>query len=90
MYFYILNHKKNTMLKEGDKAPYFKGIDQHGNKVSLTDYKGKKGVLRTTFILNEEGRIEKVFTKVNAQNHARQIILAFENHVQMNTHFIVL
>jgi thioredoxin-dependent peroxiredoxin len=32
-------------LKEGDKAPAFTGKDQDGNKVSLTDYKGKKVVL---------------------------------------------
>src|SRR3954452_852039 len=29
-------------LKEGDKAPAFKGVDQNGNKISLADYKGKK------------------------------------------------
>ena len=32
-------------LKEGDKAPAFKGVDQNGSKVSLTDLKGKKVVL---------------------------------------------
>ena len=32
-------------LKEGDKAPVFKGIDQNENKISLADYKGKKVVL---------------------------------------------
>jgi len=32
-------------LKEGDKAPVFSGKDQNGNKVSLTDYKGKKLIL---------------------------------------------
>jgi peroxiredoxin Q/BCP len=32
-------------LKEGDKAPALKGVDQNGNKVSLTDFKGKKVVL---------------------------------------------
>lgn len=32
-------------LKEGGKAPAFAGIDQNGNKVSLSDYKGKKLVL---------------------------------------------
>ena len=29
-------------LKEGDKAPAFNGKDQNGNKVSLSDFKGKK------------------------------------------------
>jgi peroxiredoxin Q/BCP len=32
-------------LKEGDKAPAFKGKDQNGKIVSLADYKGKKLVL---------------------------------------------
>jgi peroxiredoxin Q/BCP len=32
------------------------------------------GVLRTTYIINEEGVIEKVFTKVNTKDHARQIL----------------
>ncbi len=34
-----------THLTEGTKAPAFKGKDQNGNAVSLTDYKGKKVVL---------------------------------------------
>ena len=32
-------------LKEGHKAPAFSGTDQHGNKISLADYKGKKVAL---------------------------------------------
>ena len=32
-------------LQEGDKAPNFKGKDQNGNIVKLSDYKGKKLVL---------------------------------------------
>lgn len=32
-------------LKEGDKAPAFSGIDQDGNKISLSAYIGKKVVL---------------------------------------------
>ncbi|WP_255156665.1 thioredoxin-dependent thiol peroxidase [Ferruginibacter sp. HRS2-29] len=32
-------------LKEGFKAPVFKGKDQDGNTISLADYKGKKVVL---------------------------------------------
>lgn len=34
-----------TSLTEGTKAPAFSGIDQDGNKHSLSDYKGKKLVL---------------------------------------------
>ncbi|MCI1785587.1 MAG: thioredoxin-dependent thiol peroxidase [Bacteroidales bacterium] len=33
------------MLKTGDMAPAFKGIDQNGNQISLDDFKGKKLVL---------------------------------------------
>jgi len=32
-------------LKVGDKAPAFKGVDQNGNVISLSDFKGKKVVL---------------------------------------------
>lgn len=32
-------------LKEGSKAPVFKGEDQNGNTVSLADFKGRKVVL---------------------------------------------
>jgi thioredoxin-dependent peroxiredoxin len=32
-------------LKEGSKAPLFKGIDQNGNEVKLGDFTGKKIVL---------------------------------------------
>lgn len=146
-------------LKEGDKAPYFEGINQNGEKISLNDYQGKKlilyfypkdntsgctaeacnlndnyarltaegyevlgispdpaashlkfiaknnlsfnliadtekkiletygvwaeksmygrkymGVLRTTFILDEQGIIRRIITKVDTKNHVKQII----------------
>jgi thioredoxin-dependent peroxiredoxin len=34
-----------TTLTEGSKAPGFKALDQDGNTVSLSDFKGKKVVL---------------------------------------------
>lgn len=34
-----------TTLKPGDKAPEFNSVDQDGNSISLTDYRGKKLVL---------------------------------------------
>lgn len=37
--------KHLTKLKEGQKAPVFKGRDQDGNSISLADLKGKKVVL---------------------------------------------
>ena len=34
-----------AVIKEGAKAPQFKGVDQLGNTVSIADFKGKKLVL---------------------------------------------
>ena len=36
------------------------------------------GVLRTTFVIDAEGRIERIFTKVDTKNHYRQILDAYE------------
>lgn len=33
------------LLKVGDKAPDFKGVEQNGNTIALKDFKGKKLVL---------------------------------------------
>ena len=148
-----------TPLKEGDKAPFFKGLNQDDTEISLNDFKGKKvilyfypkdntsgctaeacnlnenydtltnqgyevigvspdsiashqkfiakynlafhliadteknilqaygvwaeksmygrkymGVLRTTFVINEEGIIEKVITRVNNKDATAQIL----------------
>jgi peroxiredoxin Q/BCP len=38
-------NKVKIMLKKGDKAPEFNGIDQDGKEVTLNDFKGKKLVL---------------------------------------------
>jgi len=150
------------MLEEGDKAPLFKGKDQTGNMVSLSDFKGKKvllffypeddtptcteevcnlrdnfsllkkkgftilgvspddvkshlkfkekfqlpftliadpdrkiieaygvwgpknmfghkymGVLRQTYLIDEHGKIEKIFRKVRSKNHTDQILKSF-------------
>ena len=147
-----------TQLVEGAKAPDFKGINQNGETISLTGFKGKKlilyfypkddtpgctaeacnlndnyeywiskgyeivgvspdsesshkkfigkfglkfnliadtekkilqdygvwgekmnygksymGVIRTTFVINEEGTIEKIFAKVDTKEHTNQI-----------------
>ncbi len=34
-----------TSIAAGDKSPKFSGIDQDGNKIQLSDYKGKKLIL---------------------------------------------
>lgn len=148
-----------AILKEGDKAPEFKGLNQDGKEIKLSDFKGSKlilyfypkdntsgctaeacnlnenydelnkhgyrvvgvspdsaashlkfiakhslgfdliadtekeilnnygvwaeksmygrkymGVVRTTFIINEDGSIEKIFNKVKTKEHAQQIL----------------
>lgn len=150
-----------THLKVGDKAPNFKGLNEKGETVSLSDFKGKKlilffypkdntpgctaeacnlrdnyealkkqgfallgvspdsakkhqnfikkfdlpfpliadteqeflkaygvwgekqmfgkkymGVIRTTFVIDEQGKIEKIIEKVDTENHASQILEA--------------
>ncbi len=152
-----------ALLKKGDKAPDFAGVDQNGNQKKLSDYKGKKvvlyfypkdntpgctaeacnlrdnyseltsmgfevigvspdnekshtnfvgkynlpftlladtdmeilkaygawgekkmygktyeGVLRTTYVIDEEGTIFKVFPKVNTRDHTKQILQELE------------
>lgn len=36
--------------------------------------KTKEGVLRTTFVIDETGKIDKVFTKVQTKDHSEQIL----------------
>lgn len=157
--FYLSNSESMTHLKAGDPAPSFTGVDENGQPVSLSDFKGKKlvlffypkadtpgctaeacslrdhfadlrdqgyallgvspdsekaqkkfrekyefpfplladkektvlqaygvwgqkkfmgrdviGVLRTTFVIDENGLIERVIDKVETKNHAAQIL----------------
>jgi len=46
-------------LQVGDKAPVFKGIDQDGNTISLSQFKGKKVVLYFYPKDNTEGCIKE-------------------------------
>ncbi|MBX2929831.1 MAG: thioredoxin-dependent thiol peroxidase [Saprospiraceae bacterium] len=65
--FSLLADTDKTVLKAfgawGPKALYGKLFD---------------GVNRSTFVIDEEGRIAKVFTKVKTGDHAKQILEAFE------------
>lgn len=36
------------------------------------------GIFRTTFVIGPDGRIEKVFTKVDSKNHTEQILKSFK------------
>jgi peroxiredoxin len=35
------------------------------------------GVLRKTFLIDEQGRIKKIFDKVNVSEHADEVLKAF-------------
>ena len=56
--------------------------DKDKRIIGLYDVWGEKnlygkismGILRTTFIISEDGMIEKIFTKVDTKNHTRQIL----------------
>jgi len=41
----VANKKYMTKLNIGDKAPCFNGLDQNGNSIQLTDFKGSKLIL---------------------------------------------
>jgi cytochrome oxidase Cu insertion factor (SCO1/SenC/PrrC family) len=41
----VLSERGGIMLKEGSRAPDFTVLDDHGNKVSLSNYRGKKAVV---------------------------------------------
>ena len=42
--------------------------------------KSYEGVLRTTYVINEKGMIEKVIAKVNTKDHAKQILTELEQN----------
>ena len=86
-----------TTLVKGDKAPEFIGIDQNGNSVRLSDFKGQKVVLFfypkastpgcTTEACNLEDNIER-FNKenyqvigVSADSQKRQLNFATKNNL---------
>lgn len=60
-----------TLLADTDK----KVIEDYGVWGEKSMY-GKKymGIIRTTFVINEKGKIEKIFDKVDTKNHSEQIL----------------
>jgi peroxiredoxin Q/BCP len=77
------SHEK---FKEKMKIPYHLASDIN-NVVSkkygtygLKKFMGKEymGVNRTTFLVDEDGRIVRIFSKVKPQGHSTQVLEAFE------------
>ncbi len=80
------SHEK---FKEKMKIPYHLASDIN-NEVSkkygtygLKKFMGKEymGVNRTTFLVDEDGRIVRIFSKVKPQGHSTQVLEAFEIEV---------
>ena len=63
-----------TLLADTDKSV----CEAFGVWVEKSMY-GRKymGVARTTFVIDAEGRIEKIIDKVDTKNHYRQILAAY-------------
>lgn len=53
-------------------------VEKYGVWVEKSMY-GKKymGIQRTTFLIDEAGKIAKIFSKVDLENHADEVLEAF-------------
>ena len=62
-----------TLLTDPDHA-IANAYESYGEKTFM----GRKflGVLRQTFVIDEEGKIEKIFRKVKAADHGKEILAA--------------
>ena len=80
------SHEK---FKEKMKIPYHLASDINNvvtkkyGTYGLKKFMGKEymGVNRTTFLVDEDGRIVRIFSKVKPQGHSTQVLEAFENKV---------
>lgn len=64
-----------SLIADEDKA-VIKAFGVWGPKKFMG--KEYEGVHRTTFVINEDGIIEKVFTKVKTKDHTQQILQSYE------------
>lgn len=65
-------HKLNFALLSD---PDFKAIEAYGAR-RMKSFLGKSflGIVRTTYLIDREGRIQKVWNKLNARGHAAQVL----------------
>lgn len=79
-------------LQEGDKAPEFSGIDQDGNSISSTDYKGKKWIVffypkaSTPGCTNEVCNLRDNYQELKKQGYALLGVSADSEKRQKNFH----
>ncbi|MBN2521718.1 MAG: thioredoxin-dependent thiol peroxidase [Bacteroidales bacterium] len=69
--FISINGLKFNLIADTDKT-ILKAYGAWGMKKMYG--KEYEGVLRTTYIIDENGRIEHVFTRVDTKNHTQQIL----------------
>jgi peroxiredoxin Q/BCP len=65
-----------TLLADTDHA-IADAYESYGEKKFMG--KTYNGVFRKTFLIDEEGKIKKIFDKVNVEAHADEVMEAFEN-----------
>ncbi len=78
------SHKKFTAKY---KLPFTLLADKDHTIADAYDTYGEKkfmgrtylGVKRTTFLIDEKGKIKKIFDKVNPEEHAREVLDAFKD-----------
>lgn len=73
---FCAKHELNFTLLSDPEHTACEAYGVWGEKVMY----GRKymGVIRTTFVIDAEGRIEKIFDKVDTKNHYRQILDAYK------------
>ena len=76
------DEKSHNKFSKKFKLPFTLIPDTEKEIIKNYDVWGKKkfmgrtfdGVVRTTFVIDEQGKIEKIFYKVDTENHAEQIL----------------
>lgn len=80
------NEKSHQKFIKKNDLPFSLIADTDKQVVNAYGVWGKKkfmgkeynGTHRTTFVIDENGKIEKVFSKVKSKDHANQILAAYE------------
>jgi thioredoxin-dependent peroxiredoxin len=82
------NEKSHAKFKSKYALPFSLIADPDASIIKAYGAWGEKnmygksymGVLRTTYVIDEQMKIMKVFTKVDTQNHTQQILTELETH----------
>jgi peroxiredoxin Q/BCP len=79
------SQKKHRNFIDKYTLPYHLIADEDRKVIDAYDVWGPKkfmgieydGIMRTTFVINEKGIIERIFNKVETKNHTQQILLTY-------------